>query len=85
MKLQGSQASSANTLQNQSEVFAKNRFTINGLTVVHGRLDTERETAPWREGVDLGRRGRPCGKIRRHDSAPWPCAHPNARVTVRVC
>jgi len=25
-------------LQNQSEVFAKNRFTINGLTVVHGRL-----------------------------------------------
>jgi predicted flap endonuclease-1-like 5' DNA nuclease len=41
MKLQGSQASSANTLQNQSEVFAKNRFTINGLTVVHGRLETE--------------------------------------------
>jgi hypothetical protein len=39
MKLQGSQASSANTLQNQSEVFAKNRFTINGLTVVHGRLN----------------------------------------------
>jgi hypothetical protein len=39
MKLQGSQASNANTLQNQSEVFAKNRFTINGLTVVHGRLD----------------------------------------------
>jgi hypothetical protein len=38
MKLQGSQASSANTLQNQSEVFAKTRFTINGLTVVHGRL-----------------------------------------------
>jgi hypothetical protein len=46
MKLQGSQASSANTLQNQSEVFAKNRFTINGLTVVHGRLNTFAEPLP---------------------------------------
>jgi len=41
IKLQDPGASSGETLQSQSYVFAKNRFTINGLTVVHRRLYRE--------------------------------------------
>jgi len=35
MKMQGSAAASAKTLQSQSCLFAKNRFTANALAVVH--------------------------------------------------
>src|SRR5664280_894010 len=37
-KLQGSAPSSHNILQSQSCLLAKNRFSVNGLAVVHGRL-----------------------------------------------
>jgi hypothetical protein len=37
-KLQGSGASTPKTLQLKTRLFAKKRLSINGLTVVHGRL-----------------------------------------------
>jgi hypothetical protein len=37
--LQGSAPSSHNILQSQSCLLAKNRFSVNGLAVVHGRLE----------------------------------------------
>jgi hypothetical protein len=38
--LQGSAPSSHNILQSQSCLLAKNRFSVNGLAVVHGRRIT---------------------------------------------
>src|SRR5450759_2360038 len=40
-KLQGSAPSSHNILQSQSRLLAKNRFSVNGLAVVHRRLFTQ--------------------------------------------
>jgi hypothetical protein len=53
MKLQGSRSSGREILQSQSCLFAKNRFTINTITVVHGRQITEHPmTAAARAEID---------------------------------
>src|SRR5215467_3741063 len=40
MKLQGSRPSDPETLQSQNSIRTENRLTINGLAVLHGRLQT---------------------------------------------
>jgi len=40
LKLQGSPSEACKTLQSQNSPQAKNRLSLNGLEIVHGRLDS---------------------------------------------